>query len=56
MTDSQRPVRRPTITSVKVRARDEDFRIVRVVGNLFACTKQTGSWCCGWEEKGADAV
>jgi YHS domain-containing protein len=40
------------ITTVKVRARGEDFRIVQLVGNLFVCTKQTGSCCCGWEEKG----
>lgn len=43
---------RPRMSTVKVRARGEDFRIVQVQGNLFVCTKQTGSCCCGWEEKG----
>jgi len=43
---------RRRIATVKVRARGEDFRIVQVQGNLFVCTRQTGSCCCGWEEKG----
>jgi YHS domain-containing protein len=43
---------RQRISTVKVHARGEDFRIVRLDGNLFVCTKQTGSCCCGWEEKG----
>jgi len=43
---------RPRITTVKVRARDEDFRIVQLQGNLFVCTRQSGSCCCGWAEKG----
>lgn len=43
---------RPRISTVKVRARGEDFRIVRLAGNLFVCTKQTGSGCRDWEEKG----
>lgn len=43
---------RPRISTVRVRARGEDFRIVQVQGNLFVCTKQTGSCCCGWEAKG----
>jgi YHS domain-containing protein len=46
------PRRTPRISTVRVHARGEDFRIVRLVGNLFVCTKQTGSCCCGWEEKG----
>lgn len=48
---AERPARR-AISTVKVTARDQDFRIVQVAGNLFVCTKQTGSCCCGWEEKG----
>lgn len=48
----EHPPRRPRIWTVKVHARSEDFRIVQVQGNLFVCTKQTGSCCCGWEEKG----
>jgi cobaltochelatase CobN len=40
------------LSTVKVRARDEDFRIVQLRGNLFVCTKQSGSCCCGWGEKG----
>lgn len=41
-----------SLSTVKVRARGEDFRIVQLQGNLFVCTKQNGSCCCGWEEKG----
>jgi YHS domain-containing protein len=37
---------------VGVHARGEDFRIVQLQGQLFVCTKQNGSCCCGWEEKG----
>jgi YHS domain-containing protein len=48
---SQIGARQP-ISTVKVHARGEDFRIVRLQGNLFVCTKQNGSCCCGWEEKG----
>lgn len=40
------------LSSVMVRARDEDFRIVQVQGNLFICAKANGGCCCGWEEKG----
>lgn len=43
---------RPRITTVRVRARDEDFRIVQVQGNLFVCSRANGSCCCGWTEKG----
>lgn len=43
--------RRP-LSTVRVRARDEDFRIVQLAGNLFVCARQHGSCCCGWEEKG----
>ena len=44
--------RRRPITTVPVRARNQDFRVVRVSGNLFVCSKVNGSCCCGWEEKG----
>lgn len=44
--------RRPGLSTVKVRARGEEFRIVQLQGNLFVCTRQNGSCCCGWEEKG----
>src|SRR3954470_25005572 len=40
------------LSSIGVRARDETFRIVQLQGNLFVCTKQSGSCCCGWDEKG----
>ena len=43
---------RPRLSTVKVRAREDDFRIVQLAGNLFVCTRQNGSCCCGWEEKG----
>jgi YHS domain-containing protein len=43
---------RPRLSTVKVRARDEDFRVVQLQGNLFVCTQQSGSCCCGWAEKG----
>lgn len=41
-----------TIKTIKVRARDEDFRIIQLQGNLFVCAKANGSCCCGWDEKG----
>lgn len=40
------------VKTVKVRARDEDFRIVQLQGNLFVCSQANGSCCCGWTEKG----
>ena len=40
------------LSTVRVRARGEDFRVVQLQGNLFVCAKQHGSCCCGWEEKG----
>ena len=46
------PAPRPRISTVPVHARDEDFRIVQVVGNLFVCSRANGNCCCGWEEKG----
>jgi YHS domain-containing protein len=43
---------RARLSTVKVRARDADFRVVQLQGNLFVCTRQSGSCCCGWVEKG----
>lgn len=40
------------LSTVKVSARGEDFRIVQIQGQLFVCTRQNGSCCCGWAEKG----
>ncbi len=44
--------RNPRLSTVRVQARGEDFRIVQLQGQLFVCTRQNGSCCCGWEEKG----
>ncbi len=43
---------RQRISTVRVSARGQDYRVVQVTGNLFVCTKANGSCCCGWEEKG----
>lgn len=43
---------RPRISTVRVAARGEDFRVVQVSGNLFVCSQQSGSCCCGWGDKG----
>jgi YHS domain-containing protein len=51
MDTSQTPTA-ATIKTIKVRARDEDFRIIQLHGNLFVCSRSSGSCCCGWEEKG----
>lgn len=40
------------IRTIHVTAREESFRVVQVAGNLFVCTRENGSCCCGWEEKG----
>ena len=52
MSDADRNGHRPRISTVRVRARGEDFRVVQLVGNLFVCARQHGSCCCGWAEKG----
>lgn len=44
------------IQTVRVHARDEDFRIIQLQGNLFVCSKANGNCCCGWEEKGRAPV
>jgi YHS domain-containing protein len=44
--------RNPKLSTVGVQARGEDFRIIQLQGQLFVCTRQNGSCCCGWEEKG----
>jgi cobaltochelatase CobN len=40
------------LRTVRVHARGEDFTLVQLQGQLFVCTRQNGSCCCGWEEKG----
>lgn len=47
MTTARQPVK-----TVRIRARDEDYRVVQVQGMLIVCSKENGSCCCGWEEKG----
>ena len=42
----------PMLRTTKVTARGQDFRVVQLVGNLIVCSKENGSCCCGWEEKG----
>ena len=37
---------------MRVQARGGMFRIVQLQGQLDVCTKQNGSCCCGWSEKG----
>ena len=58
MSNSSDPPRaaKTPIRTVKVRARDEDFRIVQLHGNLFVCSKAHGNCCCGWTEKGRAPV
>src|SRR6476660_5938142 len=48
--------KRRALSTVQVRARDDDFRIVQLQGNLFVCSKANGSCCCGWTEKGRAPV
>lgn len=44
--------RRPRPVTVTVAARGETSRIVQLHGQLLVCTRQHGSCCCGWDEKG----
>jgi cobaltochelatase CobN len=53
--DTSRATKTP-IRTIKVRAREEDFRIVQLHGNLFVCSKAHGNCCCGWTEKGRAPV
>lgn len=46
------PRSKQQISTVRVSARGQDYRVVQVTGNLFVCTRENGSCCCGWEEKG----
>ncbi len=48
----QPPAVGPGLSTVKLTARGEDFRIVQLQGQLLVCTRQNGSCCCGWDEKG----
>ncbi|MEO8538937.1 MAG: hypothetical protein ABI577_04290 [bacterium] len=43
---------KPKIRTVKVAARGQGYRVVQVAGNLFVCSRENGSCCCSWEEKG----
>ena len=45
-----------SLRTIKVRARDEDFRIIQLHGNLLVCSKAHGNCCCGWVEKGRAPV
>lgn len=47
---------RTPLKTIKVHARDEDFRIVQLQGNLLVCSKAHGNCCCGWTEKGRASV
>jgi YHS domain-containing protein len=42
----------PRVSTMRGQARGEMFRIVQLEGQLFVGTKQNGSCCCGWSEKG----
>ena len=42
----------PRLATIELAARGEDFRIVQLQGQLMVCTRQNGSCCCGWDEKG----
>lgn len=44
------------LKTIKVHARNEDFRIVQLLGNLLVCSKAHGNCCCGWTEKGRAPV
>src|SRR6516165_1092476 len=48
----QRAVVGPHLSTVNLKARGEDFRIVQLQGQLMVCARQNGSCCCGWDEKG----
>lgn len=43
--------RRGPIATVRVHARGEEYRVVQLSGNLFVCSRENGSCCCGWAEK-----
>lgn len=47
---------RVPLKTVRVHARNEEFRIVQMQGNLFVCSKAHGNCCCGWTEKGRAPV
>ncbi len=54
--DGTSPPARAPLKTIKVRARDEDFRILQLHGNLLVCSKAHGNCCCGWIEKGRAPV
>jgi YHS domain-containing protein len=46
------PTRPERISTVRVPARGEVFRVVQLAGMLLVCSRANGSCCCGWAEKG----
>ena len=40
------------VSTIPVQARDKQFRIAQLHGNLFICSRANGNCCCGWAEKG----
>jgi YHS domain-containing protein len=54
--ESSPPAGKTSLRTIKVRARDEDFRIIQLHGNLLVCSKAHGNCCCGWAEKGRALV
>jgi YHS domain-containing protein len=54
--ESLPPSGKTSLRTIKVRARDEDFRIIQLHGNLLVCSKAHGNCCCGWTEKGRAPV
>jgi YHS domain-containing protein len=51
MSTNQTPSATTSIKTIKVHARNQDFRIIQLHGNLFVCSRSSGSCCCGWAEK-----
>ena len=54
--DATSPSAKAALKTIKVRARDEDFRIIQLHGNLLVCSRAHGNCCCGWTEKGRAPV
>ena len=50
--DVGQPQAGPRLSTVRLTARGEEFRIVQLRGQLLVCARQHGSCCCGWNEKG----
>jgi cobaltochelatase CobN len=54
--DATSPAAKAPLKTIKVRAREEDFRIIQLHGNLLVCSRAHGNCCCGWTEKGRAPV